>query len=122
MGECKAIPICMEASSKVIGYFAYNDFGEIFCSEDACIVAGSEELMREYFRKKKSNIDGVVIKKIRFGEIIDGMREAVEYAFDRESYDRFLPLAKANGLPSDDRFLQELATEMNFIMVKLVGF
>lgn len=111
-----------ESGSKVIGYFAYNDFGEIFCSEDACIVAGSEELMREYFRKKKSSVDGVVIKKIRFVEIIDGMGEEVEYAFDREAYDRFLLLAKANDLLSDDRFLQEPATELDFIIVKLVGF
>ena len=44
-----AILICRETGFKVVGYFAYNDFGEVFCSEDACIVAGSEELMKKYW-------------------------------------------------------------------------
>lgn len=120
MSKYKSVPIHVETSSKVIGYFAYNDFGEVFCSEDACIVAGSEELIREYFEDKQSSIDGVVIKKIRFGEIMDGMRERVEYAFDREAYSRFFPLAKGSGL-SDNGFLQEPADEVNFVMVKLAG-
>ena len=120
MGKYKDVPICAKTESKVIGYFAYNNFGEIFCSEDACIVAGSEELMREYFGNEKRSVDEV-IRKIRFGEIMDNMREGVEYAFDRESYGRFSPLAKASGL-SDDGFLQEPKKGMNFIMVKLAGF
>ena len=32
MGRYKNISIGVEISSKVIGYFACNDFGEVFCS------------------------------------------------------------------------------------------
>jgi hypothetical protein len=39
------------------------------------------------------------IRKTRFGEIAQGMRLGGAYAFDSESYSRFLPLAKDVGLP-----------------------
>ena len=41
MGKYKNISIGVETSSKVIGYFVCNDFGEVFCSKDAVVIAGS---------------------------------------------------------------------------------
>jgi len=120
MGKYKNISIGVETSSKVIGYFVCNDFGEVFCSKDAIVIAGSEKLMREHIGKDEMLVNGVEIKKVRFGEIMQGIKEGVEHAFDREAYGRFFQLAKANGLPDpDDGFLQEPETEAGFIMVKL---
>ncbi len=38
------------------------------------------------------------IRKTRFGEIMRGLRLGAAYAFDEESYGRFLPLGRAAGL------------------------
>lgn len=64
----------------------------------------------------------VVIKEIRFSEILDNMAHGVIYAFDKESYSRFLPLAEMNevkNLPSEDKFLEEPATGLDFLTINL---
>lgn len=38
------------------------------------------------------------IRKTRFGEIMQGLGLGAAYAFDEESYGRFLPLGRAAGL------------------------
>jgi hypothetical protein len=38
------------------------------------------------------------IRKTRFGEIMRGLSLGAAYAFDEESYRRFLPLGRAAGL------------------------
>ena len=38
------------------------------------------------------------VRKTRFGEILQGMRLSGAYAFDSESYARFYPLARIEGL------------------------
>ena len=114
-------------NSKVVGYFSYDDSGKVFCTpENACIISGSEELAKTYLRKMDSkNIARVTIKKIRCGEIMDAMEEGTKYAFDRESYDRFLPIARVEGMKnllSGDVFLNEQATGLDFLTVELTGF
>lgn len=42
------------------------------------------------------------IRKTRFGEILRGLSLGAAYAFDEESYGRFLPLGRAVGLALDD--------------------
>jgi len=56
--------------------------------------------MQSYLEKMLSNSKGQdLIKKTRFGDIINGLQRGGAYAFDEESYRRFLPIAKQSGLP-----------------------
>ena len=120
-----AIPAYIKEASKVIGYFSYTNSGTVFCDGDACIIAGSEELMKSYLHKLSdggSNRD--IIKKTRFGEIINGMKQGGVYAFDKGSYDKFLFFAKLNDindLPDNSGFLDKSETELNFIRIQFIG-
>ena len=110
-------------SFRVIGYFSYNS-GTAFCDGDACIIAGSEELMRSYLNGIPKSNGRDVIKKTRFGEIINGMMKGGAYAFDKKSYERFYRIATINGiadLPSKDVFLEHLDEEMHLIRIQLSG-
>lgn len=119
------IPANIKEASRVVGYFSYTNLGEVFCDGDACVIAGSEELMKFYLYKvSDSESTGWIIKKTRFGEIINGIKHNAAYAFDKESYDRFLFLAKLNkieGLPSNNGFLDKPGEELNFIRIQLIG-
>ncbi len=42
------------------------------------------------------------VRKTRFGEIMRGLSLGAAYAFDEESYGRFLPLGRAAGLTLSD--------------------
>jgi hypothetical protein len=41
--------------SRVIGYISYIDKINLFCNEDACVVAGSEKAMLDYIVKANPN-------------------------------------------------------------------
>jgi hypothetical protein len=123
----------MQQADKVIGYFSYTNSGEVTCDGDACVIAGSEELMKTYINKKSgggSNSDNNkdIIKKTRFGEIINGMNKGGAYAFDKEAFARFLPIAKLNklhGLPDDCSVpsgQEQPQDGMYFIRIQLTGF
>lgn len=87
-----------DMDSKVIGYFARVSPTEIVCDGDACVISGSEQEMINYL--KDISVDApsqVTIRKTRFIEIIQGMKLGAPYAFDEESYIRFLPLANRVG-------------------------
>lgn len=90
-----------ERNHKVIGYFAIRKGSpNILCDGDACVIAGSEQVMNAYIVKlasgKPSNYQ---LKKTRYGEILKGMRMGGVYTFDQKAYERFFPLAKAAGQP-----------------------
>lgn len=87
--------------SKVIGYFAYSSPRAVVCSEKACVISGSEVAMRAYLQDLGAQ-GGHTIRKTRFGEIMQGIRFGAAYAFDEESYGRFLPLGRAAGLALSD--------------------
>ena len=89
------------SSHKVIGYFAIRKGSPyILCDGDACAIAGSEQSMNTYIVKlanhKPSNYK---VKKTRYGKIAQGMRMGAVYTFDKRAYERFFPLAKAEGKP-----------------------
>jgi len=92
----------MNRDATIIGYFAASSRGDVVCDGPACIIAGSYKTMKGYLAKSKTKPPGTIkiIKtiKTRFGEILSGMRLGAAYAFDAESYDRFLPLARAEGM------------------------
>lgn len=118
----------MQQSDKVIGYFSYTNSGEVTCDGDTCVIAGSEELMKTYISRKSCGDNKDIIKKTRFGEIINGMNKGVAYAFDDEAFARFLSIAKLNklrGLPEDCSVPsgQEHPQEgIHFIRIQLTGF
>lgn len=108
-------------SSKVIGYFSHT--GEnVFCDGDACIVAGSEELMKGYLRNLSGNDGRDVIKKVRFGEVLEGLRLGGAYAFDEGSYRRFLHLANRNKVEDvlTKEPVPESASAMHFVRIQML--
>src|SRR3990167_11278923 len=117
------IPTSVKESSKVMGYFAYTKSGHVICDGDACIISGSEKQMQFYLDKMSSSNEKEIIKKTRFGEIINGLRQGGAYAFDQEAYERFLPLVQLNGmngLPGSDFFSQPSPTDMHFLRIQWV--
>lgn len=89
--------------SRVIGYFAYGLPQAVVCSGKACVIAGSEDAMRRFIvEMHPEGAGGHTVRKTRFGEILKGLRLGGAYAFDEESYGRFLPLGQAEGLALAD--------------------
>lgn len=87
--------------SKVIGYFAYSSSRAVVCSGKACLISGSEGAMRTYLQEFGAT-GRHTLRKTRFGEIMQGIGLGAAYAFDEESYGRFLPLGRAAGLALSD--------------------
>ena len=90
-----------ETDSKVIGYFAYSSPQAVVCTGKACVISGSEQAMRTYL-SEPDTATRHTIRKTRFGEIMQGLSLGGAYAFDEESYGRFLPLGRAAGLALTD--------------------
>jgi len=86
---------------KVVGYFAIRiGTPGIVCDGDACVIAGSQKALNRYIEKLiGQNTADYQIRKTRYGEILQGMRMGGVYTFDRKAYKKFLPLAKADGMP-----------------------
>ena len=82
----------MKGGHKVMGYFAYTSQGNVFCDGDACIIAGSKELMKEYLDEMKGLGGTPIIKKTRFSEIAEGVVRGAVYIFDQISFERLSPL------------------------------
>ena len=100
--------------SKVIGYFAYASPSEVVCTGEACVISGTDRAMRDYVAEiDPEGYKRRTIKKTRFGEILRGLKLGAAYAFDEESYKKFYPLARQEGL---------LVAEANFDEMKSKGF
>lgn len=89
------------ADSKVMGYFAYSSAQAVVCTGKACVISGSESAMRQYLSELGAN-GRHTVRKTRFGEIMQGLSLGAAYAFDEESYGRFLPLGREAGLALSD--------------------
>jgi hypothetical protein len=83
---------------KIIGYFAYEPGGKVVCDGGSCVIAGSEEKMKSYIAAFGKSTEAATVKKTRFGEIKRGMELGGAYSFDEESYSRFYPLARREGI------------------------
>ena len=89
----------MNRDEAMIGYFAATNLGDVVCDGPACIIAGSYKTMKNYLAISKTKSPGKIkIIKTRFGEIRSGMRLGGAYSFDAESYGRFMPLAREQGM------------------------
>ena len=108
------------------GYFAFASPTEVVCTGnygDACVISGSVRAMKAFL----SEIDpggqkGHTIKKTRFGEILRGLKLGAAYGFDKESYKRFYPLARKEGLPVSEADFDGMKSEdVRFFTVQLKG-
>ncbi len=108
-------------SSKVIGYFAFKSPNQVICHGDACVIAGSEQRMKEYIGLGVSESSGIqTIKKTRFGEIMKGIEIGASYAFDEQSYNRFYPLANRIGFKlKEEDFSDKAETGFHFVVIAL---
>ena len=95
--------------TQVIGYFAYLSAMQVVCTDvDACVVSGSNEAMEQYLAEMNpSGAATATVRKTRFGEILRGLELGAAYAFDRESYARFYPLALEAGIPVEAADFEE---------------
>ena len=99
--------------TKVIGFISYIEKTDPLCSGDACIIAGSERSMRTYILRNNSDVaDRYKVTKARYGDIIAGLQLGGAYAFDKESYKKFQPIAIQEGcdlsnLNFDEKSIQE---------------
>lgn len=115
-----------DRNHKVIGYFAFASPTEVVCTgerSDACVIFGSVRAMKRFVteidpggQKKRT------IKKTRFGEILRGLKLGAAYAFDEESYKKFYPLARKEGLLVDEANFDEMKSKgFRFFTVQLKG-
>ena len=90
----------MNRHRKVIGYFAIRTGSpNIICDGDACVIAGTEQAMKRYILDLAGDKPGnYTVRKTRYGEILQGMQMGGVYTFDKRAYNKFLPLARADGL------------------------
>ena len=107
---------------RIIGYFSYTKPGMVLCEGEACIIAESEGLMQSYIKKSQSTDDEEksIIKKTRFGEIMNGLEQGALYAFDEGSYKRFSDLTKMNGinfLDTEDKSSDETHTGIRLVII-----
>lgn len=113
------------SNEEAIGYFAYTKAGEVCCDGDACIIAGSEELMKTYLREMGGDINKDIIKRTYYGEVMTGIGKGGAYAFDKEAYDRFFCIAELNGigggLPPREMFLEYPEEKMNLVRIQFFG-
>ncbi|MEW6171964.1 MAG: hypothetical protein AB1510_02705 [Bacillota bacterium] len=86
--------------TKVLGYVAVQPGTiNVLCYGDSCIVAGSEKQMREYIAAFSVNPNAEYrISKARYGHVLQAMKLGGVYSFDRESFSRFCPLAREDGI------------------------
>lgn len=109
----------MDRDTTIIGYFAASKRGDVVCEGPACIIAGSYKTMKEYLTKSKTKPPGKVkIIKTRFAEVLSGMRLGGAYSFDEESYCRFLPLAREEGMEFEDLdFTPDKPGDIKFVTI-----
>ena len=87
----------------VIGYFAASKGGNVACDGPACIVAGSYKTLKAYLDITDAKASAEMkISKTWFSDIMTGMKMGGAYAFDRESYGKFAPLAREAGMDCED--------------------
>ena len=118
-----------EKDTKVLGYVAIiAGTQSILCIGESCIVAASEEKMKEYIRKDpNSNKLKFEFSKARFGHVRLAMSLGGAYAFDKDSYIRFYALGILEGLnlnpfPNVQNLKPNPKTQ-TFMMIQLIdGF
>jgi hypothetical protein len=115
-----------DRNRKVIGYFAFASPTEVVCTGDrgdACVISGSVRTMKAYVKEiDPDELKKRTIKKTLFGEILNGLKLGAAYAFDEESYKKFYPLARKEGLNVAEANFDEMKSkDFLFFTVQLKG-
>ena len=110
-------------SRKKIGYFAFASPTEVVCTGDACVISGSVRAMKAFLSEiNPDGQKGHAIKKTTFGEILRGLKLGAAYGFDEESYKKFYPLARKEGLPVEKADFDGMKVKaFRFFTVQLKG-
>jgi len=58
------------------------------------------------------------IKKIRFGEIVQGINKGAPYSFDEQSYNRFYPLANKVGFSLKEEDFTQIGPGFHFVAIR----
>ncbi|SLM30323.1 hypothetical protein MTBBW1_220015 [Desulfamplus magnetovallimortis] len=102
---------------KIIGYFAFVPPNQVVCTGDrgdACVISASSRTMKAFVKEiDPDDFTKRIIKKTSFEEILNGLKLGAAYAFDQDSYKKFYPLARKEGLQ---------VAEANFEEMKSKGF
>ena len=106
-------------ATRVVGVYAYYHPGKVFLYENACVVAGSEDLIKQYMESLANKPDrGMKISKLRFGEIYDDLKTGAVYAFDRQSYTRFYSLGRRAGIDDLQGFPESPSDGLHLMKVQ----
>ena len=104
----------------VVGYFAVYSSQETFCDGDACIIAGGQSALNKYIKSSLGTGSEYQIRKSRLGEILEGISLGASYAFDKESYGVFYPLANKHGLSLKHEDFPPKEAGSHFVIVKFI--
>ena len=115
-----------DRNRKVIGYFAFASLTEVVCTGDkgdACVISGSVRTMKAFVKEiDPYGLKKRTIKKTLLGEILSGLKLGAAYAFDEESYKKFYPLARKEGLHVSEANFEEMKSKgFRFFTVQLKG-
>ena len=89
----------------MVGVFAYAAPGKVFRFDDACLIAGSREGLQAYLAANpRVRGASLSISKIRFADVQAGLDAGASYAFDKEAFERFAPLARDAGVDVAETF------------------
>jgi hypothetical protein len=112
-----------DRNRKVIGYFAFASPTEVVCTGNACVISGSVRTMKAFVKEiDPEGLKKRTIKKTLFGEILNGLKLGAAYAFDEESYKKFYPLARKEGLYVAEASFEEMKSRnFRFFTVQLAG-
>ncbi|MCP3892690.1 MAG: hypothetical protein GY702_28015 [Desulfobulbaceae bacterium] len=108
----------VKGKDAVIGYFAIHPPQDVLCDGDACIIAGSQSALNRYINSLSYSGVEFQKRKTRFSEIQDGLFRGGAYAFDKESYKAFYPLANKHGYHLEHEEFPETETGRHFVIVK----
>ncbi|MEA2095432.1 MAG: hypothetical protein U9P73_01895 [Candidatus Cloacimonadota bacterium] len=113
-----------DRNRKVIGYFAFASPTDVVCTGDrgdACVISGSARSMKAFLTEiDPHGQKGHTVKKTRFGEILRGLKLGAAYGFDKESYEKFYPLARKEALPVEEADFDEMKDKgFRFFTVQL---
>jgi hypothetical protein len=106
--------------NKIIGYFAVHSSQEILCDGYKCIIAGSQSALHKYIKSSHGTGSEYQIRKTRLGEILEGISLGGAYAFDKESYSVFYPLANQHGFNLKNEAFPLTESGKHFVVVKII--
>ena len=89
-----------DKATKILGFIAVVPGSiNVLCDGDSCVVTGSEKKMKQYIAESAPEPGvGYRITKARYGHVLQAMKMGGTYSFDQESFSRFCPLAREDGI------------------------